>query len=47
VDEPFVPCPYEGRWVEPAVTCIVSFLERTAGGMLRAPVFVKLVEEEM
>lgn len=47
VDLPFVPCPYEGRWVEPVVTCIVSFLERTGGGMLRAPVFVKLVEEAL
>ena len=31
------------HWVEPAVFCEVRFLERTPDGLLRAPVFVRLV----
>ncbi len=45
-DAPVVDCgENEGTWVEPGVFCTVSYLERTATGMLRAPVFVALVEE--
>lgn len=33
-----------GAWVEPSLFCRVSFLERTSGGQLRAPVFEELVE---
>lgn len=40
---PLVPCPCEGRWVEPGLYCVVSFLEFTRDGMLRAPVFRQLV----
>jgi ATP-dependent DNA ligase len=32
-------------WVEPGLFCEVKFLERTADGQLRAPVFVRLVRE--
>ncbi len=44
--QPVVACPFEGRWVEPELYCTVSFLEFTDDGMLRAPVFVGLVNEE-
>lgn len=33
-----------GRWVEPGLYCSVSYLERTASGSLRAPVFLQMVE---
>lgn len=33
-------------WVEPVLFCVVSCVEMTAGGMLRAPVFERLVREE-
>ena len=44
--EPIVDCGPDvaGRWVEPELYCTVSFLERTRDGMLRAPVFLGLVE---
>lgn len=44
--EPLVSCDFDGVWVEPGLVCTVSFLERTKRGMLRAPVFVGLVDEE-
>ena len=48
-DEPVVDVPRYGpekvAWVEPAVYCEVKFLERTRDGQLRAPVFVRLLEE--
>ena len=34
------------HWVEPAVFCEVKFLERTPDGLLRAPVFVRLLAGE-
>lgn len=34
-----------GCWVEPGLYCTVSYLERTANGSLRAPVFLALTEE--
>lgn len=47
IDEPVVEVPRYGpeevRWVEPGMFCEVKFLERTADGQLRAPVFVRLV----
>ena len=33
-------------WLEPVLFCVVSCMEMTAGGMLRAPVFERLVREE-
>lgn len=42
--DPVVPVPVEGRWVEPELYCTVGFVELTADGMLRAPVFVGLAE---
>ncbi len=36
---PVVPSRIRGVWVEPALYCIVRCMERTPGGMLRAPVF--------
>ncbi len=33
-----------GAWIEPGLYCTVKFLERTAAGSLRAPVFVGLVD---
>ena len=40
--EPLIPCTFEGCFVEPGLFCVVSYLERTHGGMLRAPVFESL-----
>lgn len=34
-----------GEWVEPKLFCVVSFLEFTGNGTLRAPVFVELVDD--
>jgi len=42
--QPIVPCPVKGKWVEPGIYCRVSYLERTPGGELRAPVFEGLCE---
>jgi bifunctional non-homologous end joining protein LigD len=44
-DAPLVECPEKARWVEPGLYCEVSFLERTRGGILRAPVFERLIVE--
>jgi DNA ligase D-like protein (predicted ligase) len=43
-DRPVVPCVEKGRWVEPGLFCEVSYLEQTAGGELRDPVFEKLID---
>jgi DNA ligase D-like protein (predicted ligase) len=40
--KPIVSCTIKGVWVEPALYCRVSFLEWTAGGKLRGPVFEAL-----
>jgi bifunctional non-homologous end joining protein LigD len=40
-----VPCPEKARWVEPGLYCEVSFAELTSAGLLRAPVFERLIEE--
>lgn len=45
-DSPIVPVADEGRWVAPGLYCTVTYLERTGGGMLRAPRFGDLVVEE-
>ena len=42
---PLVPCPEKARWVEPGLFCEVSFAELTSAGLLRAPVFERLIEE--
>jgi bifunctional non-homologous end joining protein LigD len=42
---PLVPCPEKARWVEPGLYCEVSFAELTSAGLLRAPVFERLIEE--
>jgi DNA ligase D-like protein (predicted ligase) len=39
---PLVPTELPGRWVAPGLYCTVKFLELTAAGSLRAPVFVAL-----
>ena len=44
-DEPIVATASGGKWVEPGLYCTVSYLERTEGGELRAPVFKGLIEE--
>ena len=41
---PLIDCGMDGRWVEPGLFCVVSYLERTSTGTLRAPVFLDLVE---
>jgi len=33
-----------GRWLQPGLYCTVGYLERTANGSLRAPVFLDLIE---
>jgi ATP-dependent DNA ligase len=44
-DTPLVDCPEKATWVEPGLYCTVSFLERTRSGILRAPVFERLIVE--
>ena len=53
--EPLLPLPADRSardqldqmcWLEPVLFCVVSCMEMTAGGMLRAPVFERLVREE-
>lgn len=41
---PLVDAGMPGRWVEPGLYCSVSFLEWTATGSLRGPVFLDLIE---
>jgi bifunctional non-homologous end joining protein LigD len=41
---PLIPCPVRGRWVRPGLWCTVKYLERTAGGAFRDPVFEALYE---
>jgi DNA ligase D-like protein (predicted ligase) len=43
--EPLVPVPFDGRWIEPGLYCVVGFLERTRAGMLRAPVFERMIDD--
>ena len=38
-------CGIKGIWLEPGIYCIVSYVERTPAGMLRAPVFKRLIVE--
>ncbi|MFT4514327.1 MAG: DNA ligase D-like protein (predicted ligase) [Planctomycetota bacterium] len=42
-DEPLIDAGMTGCWVQPGIFCTVSYLERTSGGNLRAPVFKGLV----
>ena len=44
-DAPFVASQHAGNWVEPGIYALVSYLEMTPGGELRAPVFERLLEE--
>lgn len=44
--QPLVPTELEGRWVEPGIYGLVSYLERTEHGNLRAPVWISLVRED-
>jgi bifunctional non-homologous end joining protein LigD len=39
-----IPCPEKARWIEPGLYCEVSFAELTSAGLLRAPVFERLIE---
>jgi len=41
---PWLEAGMSGSWVEPGLYCSVSYLERTASGSLRGPVFVDLIE---
>jgi ATP-dependent DNA ligase len=43
--DPWLPTELRGIWVEPGLYCTVSYLERTASGSLRAPVFLQLHED--
>ncbi len=45
-ESPLVPCPERARWTEPEYYCTVSFADWTQAGMLRAPVFEGLTEEQ-
>ncbi len=44
-DTRLVTCGESGEWVEPGLYCEVSYLERTAKGQLRDPVFERLIIE--
>lgn len=41
---PVIACREKGKWVEPALVCRVTCMERSARGELRAPVFKGLIE---
>lgn len=41
---PLIDAGIPGAWVEPGLFCRVSYLERTASGSLRAPVFLGMVD---
>ncbi|MBL8823178.1 MAG: non-homologous end-joining DNA ligase [Planctomycetia bacterium] len=43
--KPIIPCKIKGVWVDPGLYCKITCMERTAGGELRAPAFVELIEE--
>ena len=43
IDAPLIDAGMKGCWVAPGLYCTVNFLEWTASGSLRAPVFVGLV----
>ena len=45
-DEALVDCGPEGLWVEPGLYCLVSYLEITEQGGLRAPVFEGLIDAD-
>ena len=45
-EAPLIPCEERGVWVSPGLYCTVRYLERTASGNLRAPVFVAAVPED-
>ncbi len=45
VEKPLVDPGMKGRWIATGLYCTVNFLEWTASGSLRAPVFVGLVPE--
>jgi ATP-dependent DNA ligase len=45
VSTPLVPCGGEGRFVKPGFYCTVAYLERTQGGMLRAPRLIAVMLE--
>lgn len=42
-EAPLIDAGIQGEWVQPGIYCTVSYLERTASGNLRAPVFKGLV----
>ncbi len=44
-EDPVVPAAGNAIWVEAEVYCIVKYMERTPGGNLRSPVFLRLVKE--
>lgn len=44
-ERPLVATALDGVWVEPGLFCRVSYLERTANGSLRAPVFLGMADE--
>jgi len=44
IPRPVVDCHVKARWVEPVVYCTIRYLERTASGQLRAPVFVEVCD---
>jgi bifunctional non-homologous end joining protein LigD len=44
-DRPWLEASMPGCWVEPGLYCSVSYLERTASGSLRAPVFLAMTED--
>ncbi|MCA8956697.1 MAG: ATP-dependent DNA ligase [Planctomycetes bacterium] len=43
---PLVACEIDGLFVEPGLYCTVDYLEWTAAGHLRAPVFVELIVDD-
>ena len=42
-EQPLIDVDVDGCWLRPGIYCMVSYLERTASGNLRAPVFKGLV----
>jgi DNA ligase D-like protein (predicted ligase) len=44
-DQPLIACPDKGAWLEPGLYCAVRYLEQTKDGILREPVFERLITE--
>lgn len=42
IDQPVIPCRAKAIWVRPDVYCHIRYMEQTASGQLRSPVFLEI-----